>query len=240
MNKYSVVIVIFAFSLSLSSCATTGQSGQNNGASSSAKSGAILGAITGAIGGLLATGDAKGAIGGAVIGGVAGYFIGVEIGKAKTRKIKTANQIYKQKPQLAKVEAKNLPPTVSNMTPVIRNQSQKRVYSVKNGEWIDLCTNYQINIPKHSPNRTVAVTEYNTLIAPDNSVMKGAGLKRKIVRECGQIEGAIPVRIPKNMPAGKYKHYAYVIVNGKKYDKMQNVQIAISDGVYEVYAVNSN
>ncbi len=225
MNKYSVVIVICAFSLSLSSCATTGQTGAGIGATA----GGVLGYVLG---------GEKGAALGVAVGGLAGYFIGVEIGKAKTRKIKTANQVYQQKPYLAKVKAKNLPPTVSSMAPVIRDQTQKRIYTVKNGEWIDLCTNYQIDIPKHSPNKTVAVTEYNTLVAPDGSVMKGAGLKRNIVRECGQVEGAIPVKIPKNMPAGKYNHYASVIVDGKKYEKMQEVQIAISDGIYEVYALN--
>ena len=225
MNKMGLILVLCAFSLSLSSCATTGQTGAGIGATA----GGVLGYVLG---------GKKGAALGVAVGGFAGYFIGVEIGKAKTRKIKTANQVYRQKPHLAKVKAKNLPPTVSSMTPVIRNQSQKRVHTIKNGEWIDLCTNYQIDIPKYSPNKTVTVTEYNTLIAKDGSVMEGAGLKRNIVRKCGQVEGAIPVRIPKNMPAGNYRHYAYVIVNGKKYDKMQDVQIAISDGAYEVYALN--
>jgi len=225
MNKVVTVIVLLAFSFSLSSCATTGQTGAGIGATA----GGVLGYVLG---------GKKGAAYGVAIGGLTGYFVGVEVGKAKERKIKTANQIYRQKPKLATVQAKNQPPTLTSMTPVIRNQNQRRINVVKNGEWIDLCTNYQIDIPKYSNTKAVSVKEYNTLIAPDGRKMKSRGLERNVVRECGQIEGAIPVKIPENMPAGKYKHYASVVVNGKKYEKVQEVQIAIVDGKYEVYALN--
>ena len=57
-------------------------------------------------------------------------------------------------------------------------------------------------------------------------------------RSCGAIEAAIPVEIPKNLPDGKYIHYASVTIDGHKYEKKRPVQVTKVNGEKIIYAMN--
>jgi hypothetical protein len=235
MRKVIALFTIFAFSVSLSSCVTTDQSGNPN-AGKSAQSGAFLGAIGGALTGFFATGKLAGAVKGAVIGAAVGALTGFIVGKSREKQYKTAKQIYAQKPHLVKESARNQPPSVVGINPVVfdKNGAQKR--SIKNGEWIELGTRYEIDIPLYSTIKEVRVIESNTLIDPNGSRMND--LKREKIRSCGAVESAVQVLVPKDLPSGKYTHYASVIIDGQQYETSQPIQVVKVNGEIHMYALN--
>lgn len=239
LKKLIISVTLLAFFItSLSGCATTDQYGRPD-ASRSAGSGALIGGIAGALGGFLATGKVSGAIKYGLIGAAAGGLTGFIIGKSRERQYKTANQVYSQNPALTRVSTKNRPPAITSVNPLIYSQNGRPIKAIKNGEWVELATRYQIEIPKYSNVKQVEVVEYNTLISPDGKKsMNNPELRRTKIRSCGAVESAITVKVPKNLPDGKYRHYAMVSINGKNYETIQDVQIVMIERSRYMFALN--
>ncbi|MEI6757447.1 MAG: glycine zipper domain-containing protein [Chlorobium sp.] len=235
MRKIIILFTIFAFTVSLTSCVTTNQSGEPD-AGRTAESGAILGALGGAITGFLSTGKIGGAIRGAAIGAAVGGLTGYIIGKEKERQYKNAQQIYRENPGLASKNARNKPPTIVNMTPVILNERGLQVQNIKNGKNVELGIHYTLHIPKHSQIHQYEVIEYNTLVASDGKKMDLPS--RKKIRECAEVESGIEVKLPNNLPSGKYTHYASVVVGNQKYETSQQIYITMLNSNINVYALN--
>lgn len=105
----------------------------------------------------------------------------------------------------------------------------KRITAVQNGQWVNLGMEYDVNIPQYSSTRSVEVTEYNTLIASDGRKMDNAALTRRVHRVCEGVKSGVEVKIPENLPEGRYTHLASLTVEGKKYEKKQYLQIARAD-----------
>lgn len=240
MRKIISVFTILVFLVSLTACATTNPDGSPN-AGNSAGLGALIGAAGGAVLGYVVSGDAKGALTGAAIGAAVGGLTGFVIGKEREKTHKNANQIYKEKPQLAQMSAKNDPPKVAFFRPcILDTKTDKEIKTVKNGEWVLLATEYEIDIPKYSDQKEVKVVEYNTLVAANGKKMDLPGLTRTKMRPCKKITAGIEVQIPKDQPPGKYTHVAMIKLGNKEYKKDQHILIAKSNGEVKIYASNKN
>ncbi len=237
MKKIITLITVITFAISLSSCTTTDESGRPD-AAKSAQSGAFMGALGGFLTGIIATGNVKGGLKYGAIGAAVGGLTGFIIGKSRERQYKTADQIYREKPQLANESARNQQPSIANMTPKILNGANQEIRVIKNGEWIVLGSRYQIDIPKYSRIKEVTVIESNTLISSNGLKMDSADLTREKVRTCGLHESGIEVHVPKDLPSGIYTHYASVVINNQKYEKVQKIQVVKVNGEINYLAFN--
>lgn len=229
MKNFVAVFLILALIASLVSCAST-------------KKTAILGATVGTVVGAgigAAVGGKKGAAIGAGIGAAVGGLAGFAIGKSREKQVKTAEQIYREKPGLVQESTKNNPPEVAYFNPcILDTETDQALNSIKNGEWVWLASEYEINIPQHSEQQEIEVTEYNTLVSAEGLKMEQPELTRTKMRKCERIIGGIEVEIPKDLPSGNYTHVATLKVVDNEYKQEQQVYIAkTSDGV-KVYALN--
>ena len=113
--------------------------------------------------------------------------------------------------------------SIKYFKPIVIDEKGNHTNIIQAGKWIELGMEYEIDESYHSSAKKVIVTEYNTLIAPDGSAMKGAGLKRSIPRYEGKIQTVIPVKIPYKIPEGQYTHYASITINNKKHERTQTI-----------------
>jgi len=238
MKKNIVFIALFSYSLSMSGCMTANQAGEPD-AGRSATSGAVLGGIIGGIiGGATGDGKVKNIALGTAIGGLVGGSIGYIYGKEREKKYKSARQIYTEKPRLARRSSASMPPRITGMVPIVRDEQDRPLKKMTGGQKVWLGTRYQIEIPKYSNVREVEVVEINTLTAPNGVTTDERRMTRVKRRACGGVDAAIQLTIPKNAPEGKYVHHALVKINGRKYERNSEIQMVKIDGEMHFYALN--
>ena len=238
MKKIISFITLVAVLVSTMGCATTNPDGSPNTANT-AGLGALIGAAGGAIiGGL--TGGSKGAVTGALIGAAVGGLTGFVVGKSREKEYKSAQQIYQENPTYTKQSAKSEPPVIKNLQPYITNSQGRSLNTIKNGENIELAMKYDIVTPKYSDIQQVEVEESNYLVDSKGVKTENPELTRTKTRpKAAGIDAGIEMRIPKNLPDGKYTHVAVVKIGDKEYKKEQQVQIVKSDDGEKTFAINT-
>jgi uncharacterized protein YcfJ len=238
MKKAVVIVTLLSFMVSLYGCETLDQNGRPD-AGRSAAGGAAMGTLLGGVVGAAAGGGkAKnvllGAALGALIGGAAGYIYGRE----REREYKSAEQIYREDPVLARRSSANMPPRITGMVPTIKNEQDMPVRVLKGGQRIKLGMRYDIKIPLYSNIKEVKVVETNTLTSPNGAVTDARKLTRIKTRPCKGVDADQEVTIPENSPEGIYLHQAVVQLGGEKYVSQRKIQMVKVDGKMNFYATN--
>lgn len=233
MKRIIIFFVLMIYLLSLAGCATTSSTGEKTAV------GAGLGALAGGAIGFLSTGKASGALTGAAIGAAVGGISGYVIGKYEEEKLKTAEQIYKEKPYLKSKKARNDPPQITDFEPAVFDMNDKEITDVKSGDNIKLGMKYQIEIPEQSKTKTVKVIERDYLIDADGKQwMDGEDTTRKMERGTEQIRAKIPVRTD-GLPAGKYTHVSIVKLGNQEKKEQQLIQVVKLNNEIKIYALNN-
>lgn len=238
MKKFISIVTLVAFSFSLSSCETMDQGGRPNSGRSAA-SGAALGTVLGGIAGAAAgKGKAKNVLLGAAIGALLGGAAGYLYGREREREYMSAEQIYRQNPQLASRSAAHMPPRITGMVATIKNDHDIPVRVMKGGQKVKLGMRYKIEIPLYSNIREVEVVETNTLTSPRGLTTDERELTRVKRRQCKGIDADQEITIPEGSPEGIYIHRAVVKLSGKRYERQSRIQMVKADGEMHFYVLN--
>lgn len=239
MKKSVIVITLACYLGTMFGCVATDQAGAPDAGKSGWKS-VIPGALGGAIIGYIASGGkTEGALKGAVAGAVAGYIVGYKVGERREREYKSAGQIYRERPALARRSSASVPPQITSIIPTITDTNNRPLRVLRGGQQVWLGTKYQLEIPKYSSVSAVDVVEINTLTDPDGLTTRANHMKRTMRRQCGGVDAGIQFTLPRNAKEGIYKHMAIVQIEGRDpYKKVHEIQVVKVDGVMQFLAVN--